>query len=153
MLSARPLVPQSRRHECPIALLARYDGQAASARCYPAHQRSLRRREAAPQNTAAEECNATIFKLTHRRDHRQLFAGDPINLSDDETLVREGSLYDINFGCGNDTYERDWLKKSRLCTGFIAGNSKSAAGLAVIAGGVLPTRMSAILGRGLNGLT
>lgn len=92
---------------------------------------------------------ATIFKLAHRQDVAGHSAGTLLTHWMMETLVREDRLDEIDFGRGGDAYKHDWLDRERLRSGLVAGNWKSALGLGVIVGGVLPTRISAIL-RGNN---
>ena len=50
----------------------------------------------------------------------------------------------FDFGRGADAYKRDWLAESRTRSGVVAGNWKTVAGLRVIAGEVLPTRLSGL---------
>jgi len=88
---------------------------------------------------------ATIFKLAHRQDAASHSPGTLLTYWMMETLVREDRLDEIDFGRGRDAYKHDWLDRERLRIGLVAGNWKSAVGLAVIAGRVLPTRMSAML--------
>jgi len=92
---------------------------------------------------------ATIFKLTHRQDAAGHSPGTLLTHWMLETLVREDGLNEIDFGRGGDTYKHDWLDRERIRIGLVAGNWKSAGGLGVIAAGVLPTRISAML-RGSN---
>ena len=92
---------------------------------------------------------ATIFKLAHRQDAASHSPGTLLTYWMMETLVREDRLDEIDFGRGDDAYKHDWLDRERLRIGLVAGNWKSAVGLGVIAGRVLPTRMSAML-RGSN---
>jgi CelD/BcsL family acetyltransferase involved in cellulose biosynthesis len=96
---------------------------------------------------------ATIFKLAHRQDAADYSPGTLLTHWMISTLVREDGLDEIDFGRGDDTYKRDWLKKSRLRIGLVAGNWKSAAGLGVIAGTVLPTRLSASARKAISALT
>jgi CelD/BcsL family acetyltransferase involved in cellulose biosynthesis len=95
---------------------------------------------------------ATIFKLAHRQDAASHSPGTLLTYWMMETLVREGELDEIDFGRGGDAYKRDWLDRERPRIGLVAGNWKNAVGLGVIAGRVLPTRMSALL-RGSNAAT
>jgi CelD/BcsL family acetyltransferase involved in cellulose biosynthesis len=109
----------------------------------------LERRPVAAQIWLVCRRKATIFKLAHREDAANHSPGTLLTHWMMETLVREDNLDEIDFGRGGDAYKHDWLDRERLRIGLVAGNWKSAAGLGVIAGGVLPTRMSAIL-RGSN---
>jgi CelD/BcsL family acetyltransferase involved in cellulose biosynthesis len=85
---------------------------------------------------------ATIFKLAHREDAADYSPGTLLTHWMIATLVREDGLDEIDFGRGGDAFKRDWLDRERLRIGFVAGNWKSAAGVGVIAGEVLPTRLS-----------
>ena len=89
------------------------------------------------------ERKGTIFKLAHRQDAERYSPGTLLTHWMISTLIREDGLDEIDFGRGDDAYKSDWLGKSRLRTGLVAGNWKSAAGLAAIASDVLPTRFSA----------
>ena len=95
----------------------------------------------------------TIFKLAHRQDAADFSPGTLLTHWMISTLVHEDQLDEIDFGRGDDAFKRDWLKKSRLQIGLVAGNWKSRDGLGIIAREVLPTRMSATLSRGRTGLT
>ena len=96
---------------------------------------------------------ATIFKLAHHEDAVNCSPGTLLTHWMIETLVREDSLNEIDFGRGGDAYKRDWLARERLSIGLIAGNWKNATGLGVIAGEVLPTRLSAAARKTVGALT
>lgn len=95
---------------------------------------------------------ATIFKLAHRQDAADHSPGTLLTYWMTSTLVRDDKLSEIDFGRGDDTFKRDWLGKSRLRTGLVAGNWKSMAGLSMIAGQVIPTRLSAAAHRVVGAL-
>lgn len=88
---------------------------------------------------------ATIFKLTHRQDAAVHSPGTLLTHWMMQSLVREDGLDEIDFGRGGDAYKHDWLNRERPRIGLVAGNWKSTVGLGVIAGRVLPTRISAML--------
>jgi hypothetical protein len=87
--------------------------------------------------------NATIFKLAHREDIKELSPGTLLTHWMISNLIRDDGLKEIDFGRGSDDYKRDWLSESRVRSGVVAGNWKTVAGLNVIAGEVLPTWASA----------
>ena len=87
---------------------------------------------------------ATIFKLAHREDAQASSPGTLLTHWMISTLIREEALEEIDFGRGADAYKGDWLAESRMRSGVVAGNWKTIAGLRVIAGEVLPTRLSAV---------
>jgi CelD/BcsL family acetyltransferase involved in cellulose biosynthesis len=95
----------------------------------------------------------TIFKLAHRQDAAYYSPGTLLTHWMVATLVREDGLDEVDFGRGDDAYKRDWLDHERLRTGLVAGTCKSAAGLRVIAGEVLPTRLSAAARKAISALT
>jgi len=86
---------------------------------------------------------ATIFKLAHREDATEYSPGTLLTHWMMSTLIPEENLREIDFGRGDDAYKRDWLGQKRERIGVIAGNRKSAAGLAAIVRDILPTRISA----------
>jgi CelD/BcsL family acetyltransferase involved in cellulose biosynthesis len=88
---------------------------------------------------------ATIFKLAHREDVKELSPGTLLTQWMAATLIRDEGLTEIDFGRGSDAYKRDWLSESRTRIGIVAGNWSTLAGLGAIATEVLPTRLSAVV--------
>jgi len=88
---------------------------------------------------------ATIFKLAHREDVKELSPGTLLTHWMATTLIRDEGLAEIDFGRGSDAYKRDWLAESRTRSGVIAGNWSTLAGLRAIAAEVVPTRLSAVV--------
>ena len=87
----------------------------------------------------------TIFKLAHRQDAADLSPGTLLTHYMAETLIRDDGLEEIDFGRGDDAYKRDWLCRSRHRLGLVAGEWRTAAGLAAVATEVLPTRMGSLM--------
>jgi len=90
---------------------------------------------------------ATIFKLAHREDVKELSPGTLLTHWMVSTLMREEGITEIDFGRGRDAYKRDWVAESRIRSGVVAGNWKTMAGQRTITGKVLPTWLSAIIRR------
>ena len=88
---------------------------------------------------------ATIFKLAHREDVKELSPGTLLTHWMAATLIRDERLTEIDFGRGSDAYKRDWLSESKTRIGVVAGRWNTLAGLRTIAAEVLPTRMSSVL--------
>jgi len=88
---------------------------------------------------------ATIFKLAHREDVKELSPGTLLTHWMAATLIRDEGLTEIDFGRGSDAYKRDWLTECRTRVGVVAGNWSTLAGLRAIAAEVVPTRLSAVV--------
>jgi len=87
---------------------------------------------------------ATIFKLAHRDDAVAYSPGTLLTHWMASTLIAGDALEEIDFGRGDDTYKREWLKNVRERTGLVAGNWRSRSGLAAIAREVLPTKFGGL---------
>jgi CelD/BcsL family acetyltransferase involved in cellulose biosynthesis len=106
---------------------------------------SLGGRPVAAQIWLVCEGRATIFKLAHREDAAELSPGTLLTHHMAENLIREDSLFEIDFGRGDDAYKRDWLSLCRTRTGIIAADWRKAAGLAAIAKDILPARLNSFV--------
>jgi hypothetical protein len=98
---------------------------------------------AAAQIWLVRDGKATIFKLAHRESAAEHSPGTLLTHWMAQTLIRDDSLTEIDFGRGDDVYKRDWLERSRLRTGLIAADRRTRVGLTALLREVVPTRLSA----------
>jgi hypothetical protein len=110
--------------------LAMIDGQPAAAQIWLVQQR-----------------RATIFKLAHdpafdRQSPGTLLTHWMLHCLQDGEGVR-----DVDFGRGNDTYKRQWLRASRDRQGILAANPRTFKGLVTIAVDILPSKLAKSLRR------
>jgi len=85
---------------------------------------------------------ATIFKLAHREDFKDLSPGSLLTHWMLKHTCREENIREVDFGRGDDDYKKDWLSDARLRSGVIIANPASRGGLETLCKQIWPTRIS-----------
>jgi len=91
--------------------------------------------------------SSTIFKLAHDPKFDQFSVGSLLTHWMMREFAEKEQIREIDFGRGDDTYKRTWLKSRRIREGIIAASPRTLRGLSSIAREVLPTRTSALIRR------
>ena len=104
---------------------------------------------AAAQIWLVQQDRATIFKLAHdpafdRQSPGTLLTHWMLRLLHEQDGVRE-----VDFGRGDDTYKRLWLRLCQDREGVLAANPRTLKGLLAVARDILPSRVAKFLRRGV----
>jgi CelD/BcsL family acetyltransferase involved in cellulose biosynthesis len=102
---------------------------------------------AAAQIWLVSQDRATIFKLAHdpvfdRQSPGTLLTHWMLGLLHERDGVRE-----VDFGRGDDTYKRLWLRLCQDREGVLAANPRTLKGLLAVAVDILPSRVAKFLRR------
>ena len=73
--------------------------------------------------------HATIFKLAHREDQKQLSPGSLLTQYMLRQILEAEDLREIDFGRGDDPFKEFWLSQRRERWGMVAFNPRTVAGL------------------------
>ncbi|WP_158045866.1 GNAT family N-acetyltransferase [Skermanella pratensis] len=73
---------------------------------------------------------ATIFKLSYAENRRKLSAGSILTRHMVREAFRSGDIAEIDFGCGDDPYKREWLPRRRQRWTVTAYDPTTACGAA-----------------------
>ena len=127
-----------------IAALLEKMGQSGIARLCVA---TIEGKPAAAQIWLVRQDRATIFKLAHdpafdRQSPGTLLTHWMLRLLHERDGVRE-----VDFGRGDDTYKRLWLRLCQDREGVLAANPRTLKGLLAVAADILPSRVAKFLRR------
>ena len=93
---------------------------------------------AAAQVWVVARRRATIFKLAYAEPLKSWSPGSQLTRHMMRALLDAGAVDEIDFGCGDDPYKRDWLPDRRQRWGLAAYDPRTASGLAAAARNLLP---------------
>ena len=71
---------------------------------------------------------ATIYKLAHDEDYRELSAGTILTWHMMEAALDRDRVREVDFGSGDESYKREWMSKHRDRRAILACNTRSLRG-------------------------
>ena len=71
---------------------------------------------------------ATIFKLAHRQDHKDLSPGSLLTEFMAQQIMEGGEIEQIDFGRGDDAYKGLWLSQRKQRAGVVSANRHTILG-------------------------
>lgn len=102
---------------------------------------------AAAQIWLVQQGRATIFKLAHDPAFDRQSPGTLLTHWMLQLLHGQDDVRDVDFGRGDDTYKRLWLRLVRDREGVLAANPRTLKGLLAVAADILPSRVAKFLRR------
>jgi CelD/BcsL family acetyltransferase involved in cellulose biosynthesis len=89
---------------------------------------------------------ATLFKLAHDERLGRWSPGSILTRAMMEALLDEGTVDEVDFGCGDDAYKRDWMPLRRQRWGLAAYDPLTPSGLGAAARNLAPRLLRRALG-------